>query len=158
MEEELGIAGVAASVLVLIDAERDITIERLAKLLSVAQSSLTRAIQQLDALGLVEKAPGKDRRTLILRLTRDGKRKLARMLRLRAAILEAAIGVLPAGHQRAFAEGLGAALSGILQTPDDRFRICRLCDESSCGGYKDCPVEQGAARLRGEDAASPGRP
>jgi MarR family transcriptional regulator, negative regulator of the multidrug operon emrRAB len=147
MEEELGIGGIAGSALVLIDAETDITIESLAKVLHTAQSSLTRAVQQLVNLGHVKKLPGKDRRTLILKITAKGEKKLSRMLERRAVILDAALSVLPREAQAGFSASLEVILSELLQSPEDRFKVCRLCDEDSCGEQSECPVERGATAL-----------
>lgn len=147
MSDELGIGGVAVSALVLIDAEPGLTIEALAEIACVAQSSMTRAVAHLHAAGLVTKTAGQDRRTLVLALTDAGQARLSRMLDRRAAVLEQVLGAVPLEERAAVERGLSAMLEALPKVASDRFRICRLCDEQSCGPHDECPVERGAGRL-----------
>lgn len=147
MADEAGIGGAAVAALVLIDAEPGLTIEALAGITGVAQSSMTRAIAQLHASGFVTKTPGTDRRTLVLALTEAGRGRLSRMLDRRAAVLESALSAVAPEDRAAVERGLSAMLQALPRAPGDRFRICRLCDEGSCGPHAECPVERGATKL-----------
>lgn len=146
IEEELGIGGIASSALVVIEAEDGMTVERLAKLLKMSQSSMVRAVQQLTSLGLITKRAAQDKRVLTLHITKAGHSKLKTLLRRRAKILDGMIGVLGPKASIAFNEALEQLLEALVSKPDDKFSICRLCDEDSCGAYEDCPVERGAKR------------
>lgn len=147
MSAEIGIGGAAVAAMVLIDAEPGLTIEALAVVAGVAQSSMTRAVAQLHSAGFVTKSPGQDRRTISLQLTEEGRARLSRMLDRRARVLEAAVAAVAPADRASFERALGDILQSMPQAESDRFRICRLCDEASCGPHHACPVEQGAARL-----------
>ena len=147
MAEEVGVSGVAASVLVLIDAEQDITIEQLARVLGVAQPSMTRAVTVLESSGFIAKEPAVDKRSRVLRLTDAGQAMLVRMLSRRAALLEEAISAVAPEDAPVLSRALAAMLEAMPKRSDDRFRICRLCDEAACGPRANCPVERGSDKL-----------
>ncbi len=155
IEEELGIGGMAPAALMTIKVEESITIERLAKILHLGQSSMVRAVQALEARGLVKKLPGQDRRTLLLRLTPSGRKMVSVLLARRAAIVERAFDAVPTKSRSALAAGLDAMLEAMVEKAEDKYPICRLCDEDACGGFEDCPVERGSLRIA--DSASPAR-
>lgn len=155
IERELGIGGMAPAALMTIKVEESITIEKLAKILRLGQSSMVRAVQALEARGLVKKLPGKDRRTLLLKLTPAGRKMVSTLLTRRAAIVERAFDAVPKKNRVAFAEGLDAMLEAMVEKADDKYPTCRLCDEDVCGDFEDCPVERSSLRI--SDSASSAR-
>jgi DNA-binding MarR family transcriptional regulator len=68
-------------VLVLIDSNPGLSQSRLAEAVHRDRSTMVGVLNELEKLGLVQRLPGKDRRTNSLLLTRSGKAFLERALR-----------------------------------------------------------------------------
>jgi DNA-binding MarR family transcriptional regulator len=145
VENELGIGGIAGPALIVIEAEPGITVEKLAKYLNLAQSSMVRAVQQLEGLGFVSKRTGEDRRVQMLHATRSGQTKARRILEARAKVLHAALDGLPAKETEALSRTVDRLIERQIAKPGDKFAICRLCDENACGEGDDCPAERSAS-------------
>ncbi|MFD0985501.1 MarR family winged helix-turn-helix transcriptional regulator [Methyloligella solikamskensis] len=152
-EDVAGLGGMGPAILVGVHEDPGILIERLAVELGRGQSSMVRAVQQLERSGLLEKRQGKDRRTFGLHLTRSGRARVRSILDKRAKALDAALGVLSPKEQVALSGLVERMLEGLVRVEDDRFPMCRLCDEAACGPYSECPVERGAARCREDPGA-----
>ncbi|MGH6933744.1 MAG: MarR family winged helix-turn-helix transcriptional regulator [Dongiaceae bacterium] len=148
IESELGVGGVGPAALIAIDVEPGILVERLATHLRRGQSSMVRAVQVLESRGLVEKRPGRDRRTLGLYLTRKGHKTVANLLDRRSRVLDKALAALSSGELKRFEKSIGLMLEALIERADDRYPMCRLCDEAACGPADSCPVERGAAACR----------
>jgi MarR family transcriptional regulator, negative regulator of the multidrug operon emrRAB len=144
MQSELELAGIPAAALVVINAERGITIEVLAKALKLSQSNMVRAVQLLEAKELIRKSQQKDRRKFSLLATTKGKRKVKAMLGRRATVLESALSKLTVTETSTLESLLAALLKGAVKVPTEKFSMCRLCDEDACGPDCECPVESGA--------------
>ncbi|MEG6508396.1 MarR family transcriptional regulator [Methyloligella sp. 2.7D] len=152
-EDIAGLGGMGPAILVAVDVQPGILIERLAVELGRVQSSTVRAVQQLERAGFIEKRRGDDRRTLGLYLTEPGKARMRTILRKRAEALGDALAVLSPKEQAALSGLIERMLEALVKQEDDRFPMCRLCDEEACGEDRDCPVERGAARCRQKAAA-----
>lgn len=75
----LGVSPGRTGMLILIDANPGLAQSRLAEAIGLDRSTLVPILDQFEAAGLVERRPGADRRSNGLWLTRDGKRRLARV-------------------------------------------------------------------------------
>jgi DNA-binding MarR family transcriptional regulator len=80
---------------------------RLARQLMLAANSVTTLVNALHARGLIERAHATDdARALTLNLTPDGRRAVEGWKATNTAILQAALGMLDEGHQKALTEAL----------------------------------------------------
>lgn len=114
-------------------------IGEIAQTAGLTHSGAVRAVIRLEQLRLVDRRPGRDRRTVEVTCTRQGTRVARQLLRDRRAGLEAMLEPLTQGELAHF----GAVAARILAAlPSDRaqaWRICRLCEHAVCKGRK-CPV------------------
>ena len=146
--EATGLGGMGAAILVTVHDEPGILAEQLSARLQLGQSSVARAVQQLERADLVQKRSGEDRRTQCLFVTPRGKRRVRVVLERRACILGRALAALDAREQRAFGALTEKMLEALVECEADGFPMCRLCDDHACGDDLDCPVERGQARYR----------
>lgn len=145
MDEELAMTGSAAAALLMVGVEEDITIERIAKQLHLAQPTMVRTIALLEEQRLVRKERTADRRVRQLSLTTKGKQKAARLLDRRARILGRYVDALDTGERLDLGDALEKLLAAAVRQEDQKYTICRLCNEAICGP-EECPVERGALR------------
>lgn len=146
VEDQLGTGGSAAAVLMMIGVEPHISAEAIARRLNVAQPTVVQALGALQQRGLVKKASGVDRRIRELTLTKPGAQMVASMLERRAAILAPLLRGLGDRERTALTQVIETMLIATVVRPDEKFLICRFCNEHECGP-KECPVEVAAARL-----------
>jgi DNA-binding MarR family transcriptional regulator len=71
-----GLYGTQFTLLAAISVRKSVTITELAKTLVMDRTTLTRNLNPLEKKGFVEVAPGEDKRTRVLSLTRSGKKIL----------------------------------------------------------------------------------
>lgn len=138
-----------AAALVTLLERGDLTIDWLRRIVGLSHSAAVRLVDRLAGDGLVKRQPGRDRRSVLVRLTTRGK-AAAKGLRLRRqAQLEELVAPLSQAEREtllALAEKLCAAMvAGRWQA---RF-VCRLCDHGACVVAGGCPVDR-AASLAGE--------
>lgn len=145
MEEELGMTGSAAAALLMVDIEDDVTVERIARQLHLAQPTMVRTIALLEEQGLVRKERVADRRVRRLSLTSKGRQKVVRLLERRGRILARYVDALAPGEQTTLGQALEKLLPAAVRQEAQKYVICRLCDEAVCGP-QECPVERGAMR------------
>jgi MarR family transcriptional regulator, negative regulator of the multidrug operon emrRAB len=146
VEDQLGAGGSAAAVLMMIGVEPHISAEAIARQLNVAQPTVVQALGALQERGLVKKESGTDCRVRELTLTKPGAQMVASMLERRAAILAPLIRGLGDRERAALTQVIETILIATVVRPDEKFLICRFCNEHECGP-EDCPVEVGAAHL-----------
>jgi len=144
VEEQLGTGGSAAAVLMMIGVEPHISAEAIARQLNVAQPTIVQAVRALQERGLIQKLSGADRRVRQLTLTKQGEQIVASMLDRRAAILAPLVSDLGDQDRAALTPLIEAILIKTVARPEERFLICRFCDEHACGP-EECPVEEAAA-------------
>ncbi len=116
------------------------SIDALRRILGLTHSGAVRLVDRLAAAGLAERRVGVDGRSVSLRLTPEGRRTARRILARREAALEQVLAHLSPAERTTLTrlhEKLARGLSG---GPEDRQRICRLCDVDACG--PDCPVRR----------------
>lgn len=115
---------------------------QLALALRLSHPATVRAVDKLEAEGLVEARPSdEDRRAVSLHLTDHGREAVQALLVRRCAALEDVTSALTDAE----AETLAALLDKLLRhlTPDMKsmVQICRLCDMTVCP-QETCPVHQ----------------
>ena len=118
------------------------TIEHLRRALGLTHSGTVRLVDRLVADGLLVRAPGPDRRSVILALTETGHAAAEAVTERRVAILREALDVLDPAEQAALGRALEKVLAGLVTDRVSVSRICRLCDEDAClaDGHV-CPAE-----------------
>ena len=119
------------------------TIEDLRRVLGLTHSAAVRMVDGLEADGHVARRPGVgDARSVAVILTPSGRAAARRILRARAAALEATLDGLTAAHRRsltALAERLTGDLAELRLEqrrqgkPPAGGWMCRLCDFEACG-------------------------
>lgn len=144
-EEVTGIGGIGSSILIAIRSEPGLLIEHLAKQQNKSQSTIVRAIQQLEQRKLVAKRAGSDRRTMQLILTESGTACAESILNAREALITNALTPLTGTQRSQLERMVETILVDLVHHPKDAYPMCRLCREECCGDDLDCPVERGAA-------------
>ncbi len=124
------------------------SVDLLRRVLGLTASGTVRLVDRLELAGYVERGPGRDGRTVALRLTAAGALAAQRVADARAGVLDEALRALDA-EQRATLEALLAeVLPGLIRGPGATRWMCRMCDLEACGRpYDRCPVAN-AARAR----------
>jgi DNA-binding MarR family transcriptional regulator len=121
----------------------------LARVLGLSHPATVRLVDKLEAEGLVEARPGKDRRAVALHLTQAGRERNKAVLIDRCAALTEVTDALTAAEQDQLSnlleKMLRAATAGVIEAA----HICRLCDEVACPG-DECPVHQRGMELAAE--------
>jgi len=152
-------ASAAAALVALLDLARAGSVQRLSQLVGISHSGTVRLVNRLTQSGLVERAPGADRRSVSVRLSRRGG-ALAR--RIRAQRREAISDSLQGLTERQRAELAVICDVVITNLTGDRLAqrsagrqpsggaLCRMCDPRECGRADGaCPAAQAAARYGG---------
>jgi MarR family transcriptional regulator, negative regulator of the multidrug operon emrRAB len=142
VEDDLGHGGAAPAVLVHLDAYPGESIEALRRVLAISQPATVRAVDRLAEEGLVERRPGRDRRTLALFLTARGRRAARRVLAGRAASLRAMLAVLDEDERARLLPLLERLASGLAVDRSGALTVCRMCDRAACGQQQHgCPLD-----------------
>jgi MarR family transcriptional repressor of emrRAB len=130
-----------AAALVLLKQSNKLSISSMAVLLDLEHSSMVRAVDRLVSRRLVtrESNPA-DARQAVLALTPAGGRLAERVLDVRGAALTRMLGALRPEDISAITSLLSKILAKHTTSRQSADRLCRLCDEKSCGGDQ-CPVE-----------------
>ncbi|MDF1750321.1 MAG: MarR family winged helix-turn-helix transcriptional regulator [Alphaproteobacteria bacterium] len=144
-ETVTGIGGIGASILIAIRSDPGILIEHLAGQQNKSQSTIVRAVQQLEQRNLVSKSAGTDRRTMKLMLTDAGMSCADSILNARESLLTKTLKRLTGTQRSELEQIVEKMLVNLIDHPKDAFPMCRLCREECCGDDLDCPVERGAA-------------
>ena len=146
VDGSLGRGGAHSGALVHLDAYPGESVQELATVLGVSQPAAVKLADRLSADGLLERRPGRDKRTRALHLTPRGREAAAQVLFDRATELErilSALGRDERARLEPLLEKLVAALAG------DRgaaLTVCRLCDRDTCCGVAaGCPLGHTAA-------------
>ena len=150
----VGPGGSAPAALVHLQAYPGESVEGLRRVLGISQPATVRVVDKLSADGLLERRPGRDRRTLARHLTPAGDDAATGVLHRRMESLEDFLGVLDP-DERARLEPLLERLVAALA--DDRpgaLRVCRLCDRETCKGAVGCPLDH-TTETRGEGSVGP---
>ncbi|MEM9454164.1 MAG: MarR family winged helix-turn-helix transcriptional regulator [Myxococcota bacterium] len=138
----VGVRGInAATALVTIRNHPNDSIEVLRRALGLTHSGAVRLINGLEDDGLVERHRSRDDgRSVVLRLTQQGRARADRVLGARTSVTNKVFDALSTEQRDALAPIMEAALEALTQSKDGARRICRLCDEQVCRP-QGCPVE-----------------
>lgn len=119
----------------------DQPVESLRRTLGLTHSGAVRLVDRLEASGLVVRAPAGHGRTLALRLTPAGQKRVAGLLEERLAALDPVIEPLTVAERAALRALLEKLLGGLTDDRQSARRICRLCHEEICERGARCPVD-----------------
>jgi DNA-binding MarR family transcriptional regulator len=129
------------------------SVDLLRRVLGLTPSGTVRLVDRLQEARYVTRRPGRDGRTVSLRLTAAGRRAAERVSAARAEVLQDALSVLDPGEREVFDELASRVLVGLMRGPGAVRWMCRLCDMSACGREEGrCPVAN-AARERWTDVS-----
>jgi MarR family transcriptional regulator, negative regulator of the multidrug operon emrRAB len=142
-EKAIGLGGQMPAALVTIGHNYGESVEFLSGILQMSHSGCVRLVDKLDELGLVERRPGKDKRSLSLYLTPRGRVLKREVLRARREALDAVFQTLDASQQHDLVALLEVMLTAITRCKSDADIICRLCEEQTCA-QSHCPVTIGS--------------
>ena len=149
--EVLDRGGEAPAALIVIGYGRGITNDRLRRILGLSHSGAVRLVDRLVSDQLVERRPGRDGREIALHLTPEGVRIRVELLAARISVVGSMLEALSSSERDRFAALIHKLLAGQTTSEQDRFTICRLCDDSVCTS---CPLPTtkpaGAQTLGGE--------
>lgn len=137
LEKETGRAESASAAVLTIGTRPAGSIDALSRSLGLSHSTTVRLVESLARQGLVEKRPGKDRRSACLDLTQRGRELFSRLLDVRRAVLERSLQKLSEDDRQAMHRALTTLLEQTAETRRQAQRICRLCEHDLC---RPCPV------------------
>jgi MarR family transcriptional regulator, negative regulator of the multidrug operon emrRAB len=135
----LGHGGETPAALTVIGHEPGLSNDMLRKILNLSHSGAVRLIDKLQAVGLVERRKGKDRREVALYLTEAGDALRGDILLKRADVLLPVVESLSPQEQKRLTTILEKMLRKLPGTKVETYSICRLCDEGVC---QSCPIEE----------------
>ena len=142
-EHAIGLGGQIPAALVTIGHNYGESVEFLSGILQMSHSGCVRLVDKLDELGLVERRPGKDRRSVSLYLTPRGRELKREVLRARREALDGVLGALDARQQRELVGLIEVMLTAMTHCKSEADIICRLCEEQVCA-QSHCPVTIGS--------------
>ncbi|MFI6394175.1 MarR family winged helix-turn-helix transcriptional regulator [Nonomuraea sp. NPDC050540] len=116
-------------------------IDELSRVLGITGSGTVRLVDRLAAEGLVERRPGRDRRSVSLWLTERGAEMATAIVAGRRAVLRRALETLTDEQARQLTGLVEQVLATLAVSRERADRICRLCDYVACP-QDDCPVER----------------
>lgn len=159
VNRELGAGGETAAALIMIGPHPGLSMGELARALAISYSGAGRLMDRLEAEGLVvREASEGDHRSVVVKLTEAGEAKRVKMLAQREKALCDATTRLSPEEIETLGALLGKALGGMLTERDGQcYRLCRMCDESSCVPSV-CPVEAQWALMFGGDGERARKP
>jgi DNA-binding MarR family transcriptional regulator len=142
-EQAIGLGGQMPAALVTIGHNYGESVEFLSGILQMSHSGCVRLVDKLDEQGLIERRPGKDRRSLSLYLTPKGRVLKREVLRARREALNSVFQALDPQQQAQFVELMEVMLKAMTRCKNDADIICRLCEEQTCA-QSHCPVTIGS--------------
>lgn len=142
-EQAIGLGGQIPAALVTIGHNYGESVEFLSGILQMSHSGCVRLVDKLDEMGLIERRPGKDRRSLSLYLTPKGRDLKREVLRARREALNFFFETLDGQQQRTLVGLMEVMLTAITHCKSEADIICRLCEEQVCA-QSHCPVTIGS--------------
>ena len=142
-EKAIGLGGQMPAALVTIGHNYGESVEFLSGILQMSHSGCVRLVDKLDEQGLIERRPGKDKRSLSLYLTPKGREFKRDVLRARREALDAVFEKLDDQQQHSLVNLLEVMLTAMTHCKNDADIICRLCEEQTCA-QSHCPVTIGS--------------
>jgi DNA-binding MarR family transcriptional regulator len=138
--DALGYGGAAPSVLVHLAAYPGESAEALHRVLGISQPGTVQVVERLVGRGLIERRPGRDRRTHALHLTPEGRRVHDALLEQRGEVLAALLAPLDDAERKRLTPLLEKIVSGLADDRPQALTVCRLCDRDACCGGAGCPL------------------
>ena len=142
IEADAGMSGAAPAALVALEQflGGQTTVE-LARAAGLTHSGAVRLVDRLVELGLVERRPGRDGRSLAIVLTRSGRTMSRRLSAARSKAIEATLEDLDERDRQALLPLVDTLLATVTRHRLDARRrgdelpgwLCRLCDFDACG-------------------------
>lgn len=132
--------GSDAFALVLLSHTDSLRSDVLSRQLGLAQSSTVRLVDRLQREGLLQRAEGKDRRTVLISLTARGRRAAGQILSARERVLSELVSKLSGAERTVLRSVARKLLDHLTVDLASGEQNCRLCDEGACV-LAECPVE-----------------
>jgi DNA-binding MarR family transcriptional regulator len=139
--EVVGSGGAAPGVLVHLGAYPGESTEALHRVLGISQPATVQVVGRLVDRGLVERRPGRDRRTQALHLTAEGRRVHAELLARRREALAGLVAPLSEAERQHLAPLLEKVVSGLADDRAGALTVCRQCDRGACYSEAGCPLD-----------------
>jgi MarR family transcriptional regulator, negative regulator of the multidrug operon emrRAB len=117
------------------------SISVLSKTLKLSHSATVRLVDGLAAKGLLQRSKGRDARSVVLSLTRTGKRAFDRLREKRRKAIAEVIDVLSTNEQTQLSRLSEKLLDRLTRDRASGDFICRFCEIESCPQAR-CPVHQ----------------
>jgi len=130
-------AGETPAALVVIGYDLGPSNDELRRVLGLSHPGTVRLVDRLVADGLVERREGRDKRSIALHLTEEGKARRQDLLKGRLAAIRPLLEPLTEREQDTLAALLHKILSSMETTDLERCMLCRLCDDRVCSN---CPI------------------
>jgi DNA-binding MarR family transcriptional regulator len=140
VEGALGSGGAAPAALVHLAVYPGESAEALHRVLGISQPGTAQVVQRLVDQGLLERRPGRDRRTQALHLTAAGRRTLDELLERRAETLNALLAPLSDDERVQITQLLEKVVAGLAADRPEALTTCRLCDREACRREPGCPL------------------
>ena len=141
VEGTLGSGGAAPAALVHLAAYPGESAEALHHVLEISQPGTAQVLERLVDQGLVERRPGRDRRTHALHLTARGRRTVDRLIGRRAETLGALLAPLTEDERALLTPLLEKVVAGLADDMPQALNTCRLCDREACCREPGCPLD-----------------
>jgi DNA-binding MarR family transcriptional regulator len=140
VERTLGWGGAGPAALVHLAAHPAESAEALHRVLGISQPGTAQVVERLVDQGLLERRPGRDRRTQALHLTARGRRAVERLIERRAEALGTLLAPLTDGERAQLTPLLEKIVAGLADDRPEALRTCRLCDREACCREPGCPL------------------
>jgi DNA-binding MarR family transcriptional regulator len=139
--DALGSGGAAPGAIVHLAAYPGESAEALHRVLGISQPATVQVVQRLVDRGLVERRPGRDRRTHALHLTPYGRRVHGELLERRRDALTELLAPLSDAERERLAPLLEKIVSGLAEDRPAALTVCRQCDRGACCSAPGCPLD-----------------
>jgi MarR family transcriptional repressor of emrRAB len=140
VEGPVGSGGAAPAALVHLAAYPGESAEALHRVLGISQPGTAQLVERLAGQGLVERRPGRDRRTQALHLTARGRRTVGRLIERRGQILTELLAPLTDDERAQLTPLLEKVVAGLADDRPEALATCRLCDREACRREPGCPL------------------
>lgn len=140
LEHALGFGGAAPAALVHLAAYPGESTEALHRVLGISQPGTAQVVERLVRDGLLERRPGRDRRTQALHLTARGRHTADELLGRRAETLTTLLAPLTTTERARLMPLLEKVVSGLAGDRPQARSTCRLCDRAACRHGSGCPL------------------
>jgi DNA-binding MarR family transcriptional regulator len=141
IEDALGFGGAAPAALVHLAAYPGESSESLHRVLGISQPGTAQVVERLVDQGLLERRPGRDRRTHALHVTPQGHRALEELLERRSEMLTTLLAPLTEAERERLTPLLEKVVSGLAHNRPQARTTCRLCDRRACLQGPGCPLD-----------------